>query len=270
VRELPSKLQVANMNWGLAREKQSALLRFAGGEIRAVVSDRYAALDDALVLQVVADVLDRAGFLRDTLVRATAVGTSTILRVTLPSEGVAVKVGDVIEYGLDIGNSGRCCSEADARRGRAQTSAAARREIGKRGASLVSLPVRMWRDVGQRQRLHATKFTRQPDAAAHQYCTPKRSFKLSISRSQASQSGHFRSSSRNVFVCPAFRNRWRYSCQSKNRSVSALASGLSSSRLILMRPCPVGVVISCHAMPYQPFTIRRLQPRAASRPNGGR
>jgi len=101
-------LQVANMNWGLAREKQSALLRLAGGEIRAVVSDRYAALDDALVLQVVADVLDRAGFLRDTLVRATAVGTSTILRVTLPSEGVAVKVGDVIEYGLDIGRSTSC------------------------------------------------------------------------------------------------------------------------------------------------------------------
>jgi len=105
IRALPAKLQVANMNWGLAREKQAALLRIGGGECRAVVSDRYSALDDALVLEVLHDVLDRAGFLDDALVRATAVGTSTILRITVPSEGVAVKVGDVIEYGLDIGNS---------------------------------------------------------------------------------------------------------------------------------------------------------------------
>jgi len=154
-------LQVANMNWGLAREKQSALLRLAGGEIRAVVSDRYAALDDALVLQVVADVLDRAGFLRDTLVRATAVGTSTILRVTLPSEGVAVKVGDVIEYGLDIGNSGRCCSEADARRGRAQVPQPPH-DVRSGSEAQASFLCRSGcgATTGQRQRLHATKFTR--------------------------------------------------------------------------------------------------------------
>ncbi len=105
IRELPAKLQIANMNWGMTREKQSALLRVGGGEVRAVVSDRYAALDDAFVLEIVGEVLDRAGFLRDALVRATAVGTSTILRVTVPNEGVAVKVGDVFEYGIDVGNS---------------------------------------------------------------------------------------------------------------------------------------------------------------------
>ncbi len=105
VRELPPKLQTACMNYGLTKEKQSALLRVGGGEVRAVVSDRYAALDDAFVLETVGRVLDRAGFLSDAVVRATAVGTSTILRVTVPNEGVAVKVGDVFEYGLDIGNS---------------------------------------------------------------------------------------------------------------------------------------------------------------------
>jgi hypothetical protein len=39
------------------------------------------------------------------MVRATAVGPHTVLRITVPNEGVAVRPGDVIEYGLDIGNS---------------------------------------------------------------------------------------------------------------------------------------------------------------------
>jgi hypothetical protein len=105
IRELPAKLQIANMNWGMTREKQAALLRLAGGEVRAVVSDRYAALDDALVLDVVGEVLDRAGYLEDARVRASAIGAHTLLRITIPNEAVAVKQGDVIEWGLDIGNS---------------------------------------------------------------------------------------------------------------------------------------------------------------------
>ncbi len=105
VRTLPAKLQLACMNFGLSREKQPALLRLAGGEVRAVVSDRYAALDDRHVVNVVRDVLDRGGYLADARVRALAVGAHTILRVTIPGEGVAVKAGDVIEYGIDIGNS---------------------------------------------------------------------------------------------------------------------------------------------------------------------
>lgn len=105
VRTLPAKLQLACMNFGLSREKQPALLRLAGDEVRAVVSERYAALDDRHVVDVVRDVLDRGGYLADARVRALAVGAHTILRVTIPGEGVAVKAGDVIEYGLDIGNS---------------------------------------------------------------------------------------------------------------------------------------------------------------------
>jgi len=100
---LPAKLQMACMNWGLTRDKQSALLRTAGGQVRAVASDRYAALDDALVLDVVGEVLDRA-YLADCRVRASAVGSHTLLRVTMPSESVAVRKDDVIEWGLDIGN----------------------------------------------------------------------------------------------------------------------------------------------------------------------
>ncbi len=105
IRDLPAKLQMANMNFGMTKERQSALLRLAGGEVRAVVSDRYAALDDELVLEVVGDVLDRAGYLAECRVRASAVGASTLLRITLPAESMAVRKDDIIEWGLDIGNS---------------------------------------------------------------------------------------------------------------------------------------------------------------------
>jgi hypothetical protein len=105
VRNLPAKLQMACMNYGMTKEKQSALLRLAGGEVRAVVSDRYAALDDALVLEVVGEVLDKAGYLPEVRVRASAVGSHTLLRITLPAECVAVRKNDIIEHGIDIGNS---------------------------------------------------------------------------------------------------------------------------------------------------------------------
>lgn len=93
------------MNWGLAQKKSPALLRLADGEVRAVLSDRYAAADDELLLDMVADCLDRTGFRSDALVRATAIGPHTIMRITLPNEGTPVRVGDVIEHGIDIGNS---------------------------------------------------------------------------------------------------------------------------------------------------------------------
>ncbi len=73
--------------------------------MRAIVSDRYAAVDDSLLLSLVAECLDRAGLRGEARVRAIATGTHTVLRVTLPSNGVAVQRGDVIEYGIDIANS---------------------------------------------------------------------------------------------------------------------------------------------------------------------
>ncbi len=105
VRGLPSKLQIANMNWGLARQDGPALLRMAGSEIRAVLSDRYAALDDPMLLEMVADTLDRLGYREDAMVRSVATGPHTVMRITLPGEGTPVKVGDVVEHGIDIANS---------------------------------------------------------------------------------------------------------------------------------------------------------------------
>ena len=57
IKALPAKLQIANMNWGLASSDASALLRLAGDEVRAIVSARYATLDDQTVLSMVARVL---------------------------------------------------------------------------------------------------------------------------------------------------------------------------------------------------------------------
>lgn len=105
IRTLPPKLQTACMNWGLSQDKSPAMLRLAGGELRAVLSDRYAAADDELLLDMVSDCLDRTGYRNDALVRAAAVGPHTILRITLPGEGAPMQVGDVIEHGIDIGNS---------------------------------------------------------------------------------------------------------------------------------------------------------------------
>lgn len=105
VRHLPAKLQVACMNWGLGQEPQNALLRLADNEVRAIVSERYAAIDDAFLLEVVDDVLKSAGYRDDALVRAAATGPHTLLRITVPACGVAVKRDDIIEWGLDIANS---------------------------------------------------------------------------------------------------------------------------------------------------------------------
>jgi len=105
IRGLPPKLQTACINYGLSRRDGAALLRLAGDEVRAVLSDRYAAADDELLLDVVSDCLDRTGYRKDALVRAAGVGPHTLLRITLPNEGVPVRVGDVIEHGIDLGNS---------------------------------------------------------------------------------------------------------------------------------------------------------------------
>ncbi|HJK91991.1 MAG TPA: DUF932 domain-containing protein [Polyangiaceae bacterium LLY-WYZ-15_(1-7)] len=105
LRSLPAKLQMANLNWALSRSEAPALLRLAGSEVRAVLSERYAAADDVSLLDMVADCLDRTGYRRDAMVRSIGTGPHTLLRITLPSEGKAVKVGDVIEHGIDIGNS---------------------------------------------------------------------------------------------------------------------------------------------------------------------
>lgn len=107
IARLPAKLQIVNMNYAMSRAPKEgpALLRRAGGDLRAIVSDRYAAFDDDVLLQIVDDVLKKSGYRDDALVRASAIGPEMILRLTIPHEGVQVRQGDVIEWGIDLGNS---------------------------------------------------------------------------------------------------------------------------------------------------------------------
>jgi hypothetical protein len=93
------------MNYGLTTERRPALLRSAGGDLRAVLSDRYAALDDPDLIDIVGTQLKHMGYQDDVMVRSISTGTTTVMRLTVPGDGTAVRKGDIIEYGLDIANS---------------------------------------------------------------------------------------------------------------------------------------------------------------------
>lgn len=110
IEKLPMKLQMACMNHGMQRgdaNGKAALVRFAGDSARAIVSDRYAALDDAHVLETLRASLHAAGRLSDVRVRAVAVGTTTAMRLTFPDHAAIVRspqVNDIVEVGLDVVN----------------------------------------------------------------------------------------------------------------------------------------------------------------------
>lgn len=105
IRRLPAKLQVACMNYGLTRERRPALLRSSGDELRAILSDRYAPLDDTELFDVLGQELDGIGYRDEMRVRSLGTGSTTVLRITLPGEGVPIQKDDVIEYGIDVANS---------------------------------------------------------------------------------------------------------------------------------------------------------------------
>jgi hypothetical protein len=104
--KIPARLAVACLQHGLVHSgaDKDGLIRFAGDDVRAVVSGRYAALDDSRLLETLDAALGRLGLRNDVRVRAVATGPSTVLRLTIPVNARPVKRGDVIEYGLDIAN----------------------------------------------------------------------------------------------------------------------------------------------------------------------
>lgn len=105
IAKLPAKLQIANVNYGLARYKGDAVFRKHGDEVRSIVSMKYAAIDDPFYLQTVGEALDAMGYTDRVQVRALATGPRMLMRLTVPSEALEVKSGDVIEYGVDFMNS---------------------------------------------------------------------------------------------------------------------------------------------------------------------
>ena len=104
---LPAKLATACISTGLQRldpKNTSKLLRLANDEVRAVASDRYAPLDNALVLDTTERSLRALGMLSDVRVTDLAVGPTLSMRIVLPGEDKPVRKGDIISYGFDILN----------------------------------------------------------------------------------------------------------------------------------------------------------------------
>jgi hypothetical protein len=85
--------------------KKDYTLRMVDDEVRAVMSGKYAPIDDMMYLDEVGECLDKMDLKDDVMVRSVATGPHMIMRLTVPSQAIAVKVNDVIEWGLDIGNS---------------------------------------------------------------------------------------------------------------------------------------------------------------------
>lgn len=108
VKRLPGRLQVQLLDHGMrASDATGNLLRLAGGEARALLSDRYAALDNALVIEAMDDALAHHGITRDVRVVGLATGVTTALRLSLPTEGAIMPSGldaDWVQLGLDITN----------------------------------------------------------------------------------------------------------------------------------------------------------------------
>ena len=107
IRRLPAPLQLATTNYLLAahEDSSSATLRLRGDEVAAVVSGRYAPMDPVELIDCVRTSLVRFGLLEDIRVRGVASGMIDNLRLILPGEEVAVKVGDVAHVGIDISTS---------------------------------------------------------------------------------------------------------------------------------------------------------------------
>jgi hypothetical protein len=107
IRRLPAPLQLANLNYCLAAVERpvAVSLRMRGKEVAAVVSERYAPLDPVELITTLREALTVHGVLHEARVRAVATGLVDVLRITLPSEQVAVKVGDVSHVGIDVSSS---------------------------------------------------------------------------------------------------------------------------------------------------------------------
>jgi len=105
--KLPAPLQLATLNYLMSQGERpgSAMLRLRGDEVTAIVSERYAPLDAVELVSTLRAALVRQGLLDSVRVRAVATGITDVIRLVLPSEMVAVKVGDTSMVGLDVSSS---------------------------------------------------------------------------------------------------------------------------------------------------------------------
>ena len=107
VRRLPAPLQLANINYMMSEhdDRSAATLRLRGEEVAAIVSGRYAPLDPEELVTTIRTALVRHGMLDEVRVKGVASGLVDNMRLVLPAEQVAIKVGDVSALGIDITTS---------------------------------------------------------------------------------------------------------------------------------------------------------------------
>jgi hypothetical protein len=105
--KLCSSLQLGTVNFLLATAPSpiSTQLRLRGDEISAIVSERYAPLDAEEFVDTLRQALSHQGLLSSVRARAVATGTTDVLRLIIPSESHAVRVGDLTAVGLDLSTS---------------------------------------------------------------------------------------------------------------------------------------------------------------------
>jgi hypothetical protein len=106
LRSIPTRYSVPALNWGIKhRSDGSALIRLAGDEARAIVSQRYTALDDSTALPQLRAGLEAAGLLDNVKARVVATGLTTIVRLGVDGDAIAIPGTDEIaEIALDFTN----------------------------------------------------------------------------------------------------------------------------------------------------------------------
>jgi hypothetical protein len=106
LRSVPTRYALPALNWGLRmRSEGQAMIRLAGGEARAIVSQRYTAFDDVTTLPALRGALDAANLLGNAAARVVATGLTTVVRVGLAGDAIAIPGTDEIaEVALDYSN----------------------------------------------------------------------------------------------------------------------------------------------------------------------
>jgi hypothetical protein len=106
LRSVPTRYSVPALNWGIKhRSEGTALIRLAGEEARAIVSQRYTALDDSSALPQLRAGLDAANLLDSVTARVVATGLTTVVRLGIEGDAIAIPGTDEIaEIALDYTN----------------------------------------------------------------------------------------------------------------------------------------------------------------------
>lgn len=104
---MPEDLQVPVIRWGMGRIADAnapCMLRLAGGDLRALVSSRYAVCDHPAAMGALAEALKAAGLADDAEVVSTATGLTLLVRAIWRGRDVPTQDGATLSIGLDLTN----------------------------------------------------------------------------------------------------------------------------------------------------------------------